>query len=53
MLRVAVYGKSFVDASKSTWEMFRVRGWEVIINDQLTGMVLAMGYYYYYYYKEQ
>jgi len=41
--QVAVYGKSFVDASKSTWEMFRVRGWEVIINDQLTGMVLAMG----------
>lgn len=40
---VAIYGKDFISAAKDTWAMFSNRGFEVLINDDLTGMVLSMG----------
>jgi len=41
--RVAIYGLDFRTAAKETWDLFKNRGFEVIINDDLTGMVLSMG----------
>jgi hypothetical protein len=40
---VAIYGKDFMTASKDTWALFKARGFEVLINDDLTGMVLMLG----------
>jgi len=41
--RVAIYGTDYITSAKETWQMFVSRGFEVIVNDDLTGMVLAMG----------
>lgn len=41
--QVAIYGKSFVQAAKDTWALFTARGWTMLINDDLTGMVISMG----------
>jgi len=41
--KVAIYGLDFKSAAKETWDLFKNRGFEMIINDDLTGMVLAMG----------
>jgi len=41
--KVAIYGLDFRAAAKETWDLFKNRGFEVIVNDDLTGMVLAMG----------
>jgi hypothetical protein len=41
--KVAFYGLDFRTAAKETWDLFKSRGFEMIINDDLTGMVLAMG----------
>jgi len=41
--RVAIYGLDFRTAAKETWDLFKNRGFEMLINDDLTGMVLAMG----------
>jgi len=40
---VAIYGKDFISAAKDTWRLFSERGFDVLINDDLTGMVLTMG----------
>lgn len=40
---VAIYGKDFMSSAKDTWKMFCDRGFEVLINDDLTGLVLTMG----------
>jgi hypothetical protein len=40
---VAIYGKDFIGAAKDTWRLFCDRGFEVLINDDLTGLVLGMG----------
>jgi len=41
--QVAIYGKSFIEAAKSTWALFKARGWGLIVNDDLTGLVLMLG----------
>jgi len=41
--QVAIYGKDFITAAKDTWDLFKHRGFEMLINDNLTGMVLFMG----------
>jgi len=41
--RVAIYGKGFVQSGKETWDLFKAKGWDLIVNDDLTGTVLAIG----------
>jgi len=41
--QVAIYGKSFVDAAKSTWHLIQYAGLEAIANDNLIDGVLWMG----------
>ncbi|CEO94759.1 unnamed protein product (mitochondrion) [Plasmodiophora brassicae] len=41
--RVAIYGKSFTTSGRETWDMFRAKGIDMVINDDLTGHVLALG----------
>ncbi|KAI8813140.1 plasma-membrane choline transporter-domain-containing protein [Cladochytrium replicatum] len=40
---VATYGKSYIDAAKSTWELLKSRGLDLVINDSLTNEVLTVG----------
>eukprot|EP01138_Halocafeteria_seosinensis_P012148 gb/GECG01012416.1/.p1 GENE.gb/GECG01012416.1/~~gb/GECG01012416.1/.p1 ORF type:complete len:416 (+),score=23.12 gb/GECG01012416.1/:1-1248(+) len=35
LVHVALYGKALVPAAKDTWNMFKERGWDAIINDSL------------------
>jgi len=42
-VQVAIYGKSFCEAAKSTWAMFQNSGLEAIANDNLIDGVLWMG----------
>jgi len=41
--KVAIYGLDFRTAAKETWDLFKSRGFEMLVNDDLTGMVLMMG----------
>ncbi|CAG8568444.1 5610_t:CDS:2 [Acaulospora morrowiae] len=41
--QVAIYGKSFWQAAKDTWELIKDRGVEAIINDNLIGNVVLIG----------
>uniref|UniRef100_A0A6B2L3D2 Choline transporter-like protein n=1 Tax=Arcella intermedia TaxID=1963864 RepID=A0A6B2L3D2_9EUKA len=41
--QVAIYGKTFIEASKSTWRLFKTAGLEAIINDNLVDGVLWVG----------
>jgi len=40
---VAIYGKSYCEAAKDTWEICKARGIEALINDNLIGNVLTLG----------
>ncbi|OAL03599.1 DUF580-domain-containing protein [Phaeosphaeriaceae sp. SRC1lsM3a] len=40
---IALYGKSYVDAAKSTWKMIKDRGIDALVNECLIGPVLSMG----------
>jgi len=40
---VAIYGKSYCEAAKDTWEICKDRGIEALINDNLIGNVLTLG----------
>lgn len=40
--QVAIYGRSFVQAAKSTWRLIKSHGIDAIINDNLIGNVLGM-----------
>lgn len=40
---VAVYGKSFCESAKTTWNMVKQRGVDAIINDALISSVLGIG----------
>jgi len=42
-VQVAVYGKTFCQSAKSTWNLFKLHGFEAIINDDFTGEVLSLG----------
>lgn len=41
--QVAIYGKSYCEAAKAMWQLIQSRGFEMIINDDLIGGVLAFG----------
>lgn len=41
--QVAIYGKTFCQSAKSTWNMFAEHGFDAVINDDVTGMVLTTG----------
>jgi len=38
--QVAIYGKTFCQSAKSTWDMFMSHGFDAVLNDDITGMVL-------------
>eukprot|EP01102_Stenamoeba_stenopodia_P019852 TRINITY_DN7584_c0_g1_i5.p1 TRINITY_DN7584_c0_g1~~TRINITY_DN7584_c0_g1_i5.p1 ORF type:complete len:540 (+),score=85.69 TRINITY_DN7584_c0_g1_i5:136-1755(+) len=42
-VQVAVYGKTFCQSAKATWNLFKLHGFEAIINDDFTGEVLSLG----------
>ena len=39
--QVAIYGKSYCKAAQATWELFKVRGFDALINDSLVGVALG------------
>jgi len=39
--QVAIYGKSFCEAAKATWDLFKVRGFDALINDSVIGIALG------------
>jgi tetrahydromethanopterin S-methyltransferase subunit F len=41
--QVAIYGKSYCEAAKDTWNLIQSHGVEAIINDNLISGVLVMG----------
>ena len=41
--QVAIYGKDFCDAAKSTWKLVKSKGIDALINDSLIGYVLGLG----------
>ncbi|KAI3644498.1 hypothetical protein MP228_010662 [Amoeboaphelidium protococcarum] len=42
-VHVAVYGKSFCEAAKDTWNLVKSHGIDAIVNDSLVGTVLGFG----------
>jgi len=42
-VQVAIYGVSFLQAAKNTWQLLSSRGFDAIINDDLSNMVLSAG----------
>ncbi|KAH9931154.1 plasma-membrane choline transporter-domain-containing protein [Epithele typhae] len=44
-IEIALYGKSYIEAAKDTWRLFKDRGIDAIINDSLVGMTLTWGAY--------
>ena len=42
-IHVAMYGKSFCDAGKDTWNLIKSHGVDAIINDSLISTVLTIG----------
>lgn len=43
---VAIYGMDYCGAAKTVWDLIKNRGWDVVINDDLVGNVLAFGYFF-------
>jgi len=41
--QIAIYGKDFISAARDTWELFKARNFDLLINDDLTGVVLTLG----------
>ncbi|KAJ4487395.1 plasma-membrane choline transporter-domain-containing protein [Lentinula edodes] len=44
-IEIALYGKSYIGASKDTWRLFKDRGIDALVNDSLVGMTLTWGAY--------
>ncbi|TDL26138.1 DUF580-domain-containing protein [Rickenella mellea] len=44
-IEVALYGKSYIEAAKDTWRLFKDRGIDALVNDSLVGMTLTWGAY--------
>ncbi|ETO22525.1 hypothetical protein RFI_14675 [Reticulomyxa filosa] len=42
-VQVAIYGVSFWQAAKNTWQLLTTKGFDAIINDDLSNLVLAAG----------
>ena len=40
--RIGIYGDAYIPAAKSTWELFKVRGWDAVINDSLISQVMSL-----------
>jgi len=40
--QVAIYGKTFCQSARATWDMFANYGFDAVINDDITGLVLNM-----------
>lgn len=40
---VAVYGKPYFQAARETWDLLQMRGFDIIVNDDLTDHVLLLG----------
>jgi len=40
--QVAIYGKSYCEAAKSTWHLFEHHGLDVVINDDIIGTVMTL-----------
>lgn len=41
--QVAIYGTSFIESAKATWNLFLAKGILAVINDDLTGLALSCG----------
>ncbi|KAF9075425.1 plasma-membrane choline transporter-domain-containing protein [Rhodocollybia butyracea] len=44
-IEIALYGKTYLGAAKSTWRLFKDRGIDALVNDSLVGMTLTWGAY--------
>jgi len=44
-IEVALYGKAYIPAAKSTWRLFKDRGIDALVNDSLVSMTLTWGAY--------
>jgi len=44
-IEIALYGKSYINAARDTWRLFKDRGIDALINDSLVGMTLTWGAY--------
>ncbi|KIP11620.1 hypothetical protein PHLGIDRAFT_63436 [Phlebiopsis gigantea 11061_1 CR5-6] len=44
-IEIALYGKPYLQAAKDTWGLFKDRGIDALINDQLVSMTLTWGAY--------
>jgi hypothetical protein len=42
-VQIALYGKDFMTAASDTMDLFAAKGFEMIINDDLTGLVVVFG----------
>ena len=37
-IEIALYGKSYIEAAKDTWTLFKDRGIDALVNDSLVSM---------------
>jgi len=44
-IEIALYGKTYLGASKDTWRLFKDRGIDLLVNDSLVGMTLTFAAY--------
>ncbi|KIJ68160.1 hypothetical protein HYDPIDRAFT_83809 [Hydnomerulius pinastri MD-312] len=44
-IEIALYGKSYINAAKDTYKMFKDRGIDALVNDSLVGTTLLFGGY--------
>ncbi|KAL5506999.1 PNS1 [Sanghuangporus vaninii] len=44
-IEIALYGKSYIEAAKDTWRLFKDRGIDALVNDSLVSMTMTWGAY--------
>ncbi|KAH7924270.1 DUF580-domain-containing protein [Leucogyrophana mollusca] len=44
-IEIALYGKPYISAARDTWNMFKDRGIDALVNDSLVSMTLTWGAY--------
>ncbi|EJD03315.1 DUF580-domain-containing protein [Fomitiporia mediterranea MF3/22] len=44
-IEIALYGKPYIRAARDTWNLFKDRGIDALVNDSLVGMTLTWGAY--------
>ncbi|KAH7108385.1 DUF580-domain-containing protein [Auriculariales sp. MPI-PUGE-AT-0066] len=42
-IEIALYGKPYIEAAKDTWRLFKDRGIDALVNDQLVSMTFTWG----------